>query len=397
MWFWILRDYEAEAGAWAVEVWEITDGRPPDGTEDAYAICGFTAALVTEMSRDGGPEPETLRDAIQSTTQLIHPGMSHPALALCAPLGAIFAGRPEETEHELDKIADHPDPWVRAARQAFLGHLAFNGGDIDRAEVAAETSYAGFHEVGDRWGMGSALVGIAEIAMARGRHAEAVAAVEEAYGYALEGVSPDQGAELLIMVGRARARTGDIERARADIERGMAAAARIGEHGDAANGLVWLSELARREDDLEEARSLLERAMAFIEPRMARIDLGHSTAVTFSKRGCLAEQEGDLVAAAELHEKAMLEAGRISGLPIDRLLATLVEGFAALAAARGEHVRAAELLGTAHTLRGLAETWSLEVDRATAAALAALGGEEFDAAYERGRRASRVEAFALTP
>ena len=54
-WFWILSDYEAEAGSWAVEVWGIVGDGPPPGTHDAYAICGFTAGLVTEMSRDGGP------------------------------------------------------------------------------------------------------------------------------------------------------------------------------------------------------------------------------------------------------------------------------------------------------------------------------------------------------
>ena len=40
-----------------------------------------------------------------------------------------------------------------------------------------------------------------------------------------------------------------------------------------------------------------------------------------------------------------------SPVPIDRPLGPIVEGIAALAAARGEHVRAAELLGCAHTLQ----------------------------------------------
>ena len=95
---------------------------PPPGTEDAYAICGFTAALVTEMSRDGGPKPETPAHGDPEHRPRIGPDTTHPALALCRS-----ARRPaspadmEETERELDKIADHPDPWARAARHAFVG------------------------------------------------------------------------------------------------------------------------------------------------------------------------------------------------------------------------------------------------------------------------------------
>jgi hypothetical protein len=84
-------------------------------------------------------------------------------------------------------------------------------------------------------------------------------------------------------------------------------------------------------------------------------------------------------------------------LPNHPSLAELVEGFAALAAARGEPGRAAELLGLAHTLHGFRDAASLEVARTTAVATAALGAEAFDAAYAAGRGLTRDDAVVLVP
>ncbi|MFB9831874.1 ATP-binding protein, partial [Actinoallomurus acaciae] len=394
-WFWILCDYEAEAGQWAVEVWELVDDRPPPGAEDAYVICGFTASLVQEMSREGGPDPERLREQIEKVIALRTDASTHPVLALCRPLVAILSGDVDLALRELDLIGDHQDPWTRAAGHIFVAFLAGNGGDIDRSARAAAEAHAGFQELGDRWGLVSALAGIAEVHLARGRAEEAIRATEEAYGYTVSGISPDQAASLGILLGRARAMAGDFAGARADLERGARNAERIAEHADAARGWLLLGELARWENDLEQARELIDHAIALIEPKTARLDFGTTAAMVFSKRGSLAEQEGDLAAAARWHDRAMRAIAEIVQMPIDRLIGTLVQGLAALAASRGEHVRAAELLGGAHTLQGEPDPWNLEIERATTAALAALGREAFDEAYARGRRITRDQALAL--
>ncbi|MFC7729432.1 hypothetical protein [Actinomadura keratinilytica] len=78
-------------------------------------------------------------------------------------------------------------------------------------------------------------------------------------------------------------------------------------------------------------------------------------------------------------------------------VATLVEGLAALASARGDHRRAAELLGAARTLHGYHDQASFDVHRTETAATAALGETEYTAAYEKGRRITREAALALTP
>ncbi|MDN3352936.1 BTAD domain-containing putative transcriptional regulator [Actinomadura sp. DC4] len=394
-WFWILLDYEAEAGQWAIEVWKIADGEAPPGAEDAYAICGFTATMVTEMLRDEGPQHDTILDSLQGAVAMVPENSTHPALAICRPLVRIFSGDIDGAFDELDRLAEHPHPWTRAAQHIFRAYLTMSLGDIDQAAEAAAAAYAAFGEVGDRWGMVGALTGMVEVDLVRGRPTEAIRASEEAQSYAAAGISPDQTAALLIQNGRAHVVAGDYAKARALLERGAKAAERISERGDAAGGWIWLSEVARAEGDLDEARSYLDKALTIIEPRKARADFGTSASMVYSKQGCLAEQLGDLDGAEEWHHKALGALDRMITMPIDRLVGTLVHGFAALAAARGEHERAAELLGGAHTLQGVPDSWSLEIDRTTASALSALGRTAFDEAYERGRGMTRAEALAL--
>jgi hypothetical protein len=121
--------------------------------------------------------------------------------------------------------------------------------------------------------------------------------------------------------------------------------------------------------------------------------------MAYSRAGCLAEQEGDLDEAARWHAKALalLAEGAASLLPSNPLLATVVEGLAALAAARGDYAAAAERLGLADALHGFRDVSSLELTRAEAAARAALGEERLAAAYARGRALGRADALAIVP
>jgi hypothetical protein len=175
-------------------------------------------------------------------------------------------------------------------------------------------------------------------------------------------------------------------------------AERIGEPDDQAQGYVEMSEIARRDGDQELARSLLDRALEVIEPLRLRPDMRGVAALAYSKAGCLAEQDGDLAGAAQWHAKALkvLTDSQVALLPTNPALAGVVEGIAALAAARGEPARAAELLGLATALQGYVTPASLEVARAEAAGRAALTEADYDAAYTRGSRLTRADALALT-
>ncbi|HYB85861.1 MAG TPA: BTAD domain-containing putative transcriptional regulator [Streptosporangiaceae bacterium] len=395
-WFWLMRDYDAEAAEWAGAAVEITGGSAPPGLADEYALCRFISAVGAATTSEAGT---ALREALGQMAPLLDAGAKHPLIAVAGPLLAFFSGDQDAGRRGLGAIAQHPDPWVRAGQRAALGHLAIHDGEIDRAAAELAAAYAGFQAVGDRWGMIVCLGGLAEVAMARGEWAEAVRMLEEGREYAAQGLAGNWAEMMLMPLAKARAGLGDLDGARSDLERGVRTAGRIGEHDDQVSGYLALSDLARRDGDLVQARRLLESALEIVESRPRWPIMGPVTARMFGKLGCLTEQEGDLAAAGRWHAKAIEAAAATEAafLPNNPLLAEVVEGVAALAAARGEPARAAELLGLAHSLQGFRDTANLEVTRATAAAAAALGDAAYAAAYAHGQVLTRSDALALVP
>jgi predicted ATPase/DNA-binding SARP family transcriptional activator len=398
-WFWILRDHDAEAAEWAAEVLRLAGDTPPEGMADAYAIC----QVVATISKAVGDPSVDPRQTIEGLSRLDLPAESnHPLLAVATPLMSVLGGDATDARKQLEDAAPHRDPWVGATRRTLVGHLALNDGDIETADAALADGYARFGAVGDRFGQVGCLVGLAQLAVARGRPDETVKLLEQARELA-SLLSGNMAGVIGIAVGEARARAGDVEGAQAELRDGIRSAELAGELDDAATGYVQLAELARRADDLAGARELLDSAQAIVETRARRPDMSAVAATVSSKFGCVAEQEGDLAGAAKWQERALGMLGdsavAVPILPNNRTLAGVVDAIAALAAARSEHARAAELLGMAHALQGFSDAWSLEVARTTAAARAALGDADFEAAYARGRNRDsvRAEALALRP
>jgi len=402
-WFWILRDYDAEAGEWAAEVLRLAGETPPEGLSEEHAICQIVATMTKAMTDPSG-DP---RQAVEVLGRLALPAEpDHPLLAIAAPMLTFLGGSAEDAYKQLQALPEHRDPWVTATRRSMTGHLALNEGDIEYAAVDLADGMARFEELGDRFGLVGCLVGLAQVAIARNHPGEAVRALEQARENAT-ALAGNMGGILGIGLGEARARAGDIERARADLQDGLRSAELAGELDDAASGYVQLAELARHAGDLAGAGDLLRSALAMAESRLHRPDMFAVAATTFSRLGCIAEQEGDLAGAAAWQQRAIdvlsgssasqdqPEQPLIAILPINRTLAAVVDAIAALAAARGEHARAAELLGLAHALQGFSDAWSLEVARATASARTALGDAAFDAAYARGRARDHARAAAL--
>jgi len=396
-WFWLMRDYEAEAGEWAAEVHELAGDQVPPGLADAYALCHVLATMT--MIANGSDLPnDVLLDTLRTAVEIAGPDTQHPLLRLATPMLVFFSGDSERGLRELRSLGDRPDPWVRAAALASAGHLAMNGGQLDQAAADLTQSLEVFTGVGDRWGLVVSLAGLAEVALARDDPDEAVRLLEEGRAIALAGLHSNFADMMLIKLGQARARQGNTDAARADLERGVHIAERIGEKDDAASGYLELAALARQLGDLDRARELIGQAVESAEANHARPGMTSIAITGYSKLGCLDEQQGDLASAATWHAKAASMVGEREDvfLPNHPVAATVAEGCAALAAVRGQHHRAAELLGLAHTLHGFRDAASPEVRRATAQSSAALGADEFGAAYATGQRLTRADLAALS-
>ncbi|MFG2846360.1 BTAD domain-containing putative transcriptional regulator [Kitasatospora sp. NPDC048296] len=396
-WYWITHNQLAEAHGWAVAVRELAGERPPaDAPElaDAYALCTFLAVLMVEGP--DGPEAaaEARQQAVRTALKCLPERPGHPALHLARPVAALFLNDAAGAERELLAVRESAaDPWVRAITRVCLGYLAFNAGRIDTALAELREGYAGFRRLGEHWGMNVARGGLMDLALIRGDGAEAVRLGQEAYAYAVRG-GPESGTLTLIQLGRARAESGEVALGLEEIRQGVRASERVGEFGNAVEGHVALSRLARAAGDLPAARPPLTRALELLETMAAGNNSVRAVALTYSQLGCLSEQEGDLAAAAQWHAKAVRELGR-EGIVHQQAAAAVLEGVAALAAARGEDERAAELLGAAHTLHGYRDGRSPEVRRATERITAALDPAVLDAAYERGRQVPAERALAL--
>ncbi|GLZ15246.1 SARP family transcriptional regulator [Actinomadura sp. NBRC 104425] len=395
-WFWFIRDMEMEVGGWPLAICDMVgDAVPPDLREE-YAICMFLAVTANEMKDGPGFTQEAMRNIVERLLPLVPPNTRHPLLSLAEPLSHLVAGRFDLAAEALAEIERHPQPWARAMGLVVRGELGLYSGEIDAAFADITAGYRGFRDLGDRLGMQIGLGGLIQVALARGQAETALRLVEEALGYTIQGVNPDQGASFRVHLGRIRAQIGDVQGGREEIERAIRTLERIGEHADAAGGYLTLCELSRSTGDTATARRMLDAAYALVEPRMVRADFVQVAALTLSKLGCLAAQEGDLSAAAHWHGRAM-DVARDAVWLSNQSIATLVEGLAALASARGDHRRAAELLGTARTLHGYHDQASFDVRRTEAAATAALGETEYASANDKGRRVTREAALTLTP
>ncbi len=394
--FWAMRDYDAEASEWAAEALKAAGDSPPAGLAGAYAICTIIAAISGFAANPGAGAGE-----LQGTLRrLVLPsGTDDPLLALIAPMLAVFTGEEERARRELSALSGHPDPWVRAARHMFAGHFAISDGDIDAAAAEFGAGDVLIREIGDRFVQIGCLTGLAQVALAQGQPADAVRSLEQVQKFADEGLTGNLGKTMRIPLGWARVLAGDVAAARCDLEEGVRLSEKAGELDDAAHGYIHLAEIARREGDLAGARDLLGQALEIVETHDGRPDMSAAAATTFTRLGCVAEQEGDLAGAARWHQRALgqLSHGLAAILPSNPALAMVIEGIAALTAARGQHVRAAELLGLAHRLQGFRNTASLEVARAQAAIDGVLSAAEADAAVARGRGWGRAEALAVTP
>jgi predicted ATPase/DNA-binding SARP family transcriptional activator len=401
-WFWMMRNHESDATQWATEVGELLDRvghRVPEELREAEQICtGMlrVSALIRERPNEVGVIAESLLDIVPPTAVRAR----HPILAMARPVAGILTSRgleSSESQAELDALAEHPDPWVRAARLSYAGLVELHNARPEQAEKLLGAGYAAFTAQGDRLGLTFTLVMLTEFSLARGRFREALLRAQEAYRYASDGLSDDSGSIMLIKVGQARALTGEVEAGRRLMAQAAANAERLGEFGEAASGHSELAALALRLGDRAEARRRLARAAELIDAQDDSRRAGFVGSTLLARRAHLAALDGEFEVARGLLREAV-ELVR-NGPPLSFMagLDEIVRGLAALAGLQGDHMRAAELLGSAFSVVGMDNLSSYSGPATRSAALAALGEEAFAKAYERGRRLQKSELLALEP
>src|SRR5580704_16230107 len=108
-WFWILRDFDAEAREWSAEALRVAGDTPPDGLSEEYAICLIVATMTKTMNDPSGDPGQAFR-VLSRMTLPAEP--DHPLLAMAAPMLTFIGGDTEGAYKQLRDLPGHRDPWV---------------------------------------------------------------------------------------------------------------------------------------------------------------------------------------------------------------------------------------------------------------------------------------------
>ncbi|MFE7097942.1 AfsR/SARP family transcriptional regulator [Streptomyces erythrochromogenes] len=270
-WFWWLRNYRGEGAEWTTRILALTPARPREGTPAYWRrmrLQVFDMFLLAESNsaeRFRTPEYRDLAVHIKaafrhgSPETAVFPGILWPATSF-------LTGDVLEFHADLDQAVEncrrHAGEWELGVVLMLRTHVAIDvtGGlptvDADLAELHAIAQ-----RVGDRWTRAQVASAAGEIALSRGRYAEARTEFEECLRLAREVGAHVEAPFAIARIAEAAYSAGDLD----DAERLLAEA---DEEADQHGGVYDVSAYARllaallalRRGDADRARTECELA-----------------------------------------------------------------------------------------------------------------------------------------
>ncbi|MER7000781.1 BTAD domain-containing putative transcriptional regulator [Streptomyces sp. NPDC000410] len=391
-WYWILRGRLGEGLRSVTAALALPGGDPA-----LRARAGVWRAGLAVLTGDGTDRVARFEEALARCEKEGDPALvawarwflSH---ALCGT-GDFLAGE-ELTEASLDGFRELGERWGEAAALADRSVQRLLRGDLAGAEGDAGRSVELFGDVGDACGRLWSVYPLAAVAEIHGDYGRAArrwqGGLDTAEAFGLH----TQAADLLSGLGRTALLTGDLAGAREHHERSRRLAAELGFRAGEINAEVGLGLGARREGLLDEAEAHMRTVLDWHR----QVGLDGANALMLAELGFVAELRGDAEAALALHEEGYATA-LTTGDP--RAVALALEGLAAAHALAGRPSVTALLLGAATAARAasgapLPPAERADVDRAGAAATAALGEPAFTKAFARGERLGPEAAHAAS-
>ncbi|MEU6742307.1 AfsR/SARP family transcriptional regulator [Streptosporangium sandarakinum] len=385
-WYWWLRGHRAEGARRAREAVGL-----PAGDEDPRLLA-LARAAYGYNALSAGVTLDAARAALDEVVRLAReelPRPWHPSVALAGTVAALFGGGPVG-EPDFGEMFAHPDPWVTHCAHLMRGVAHLSAGRVAEAGTDLRAALDGFERTGDRWGVGNALAGLAELDLLHGDSARALGRVRESIRRMEEIGAVD---EVTFMRGRLAVGLHlEGERAAAEeaMEKSLMRALESGDRMTAVPLLVARGDFARRDGDLERARRHYAEAAGLLDRET--VTPPQLYAVLDTALGLLAEQEGDLPRTRRLLGTALAKAVESRETA---LLVPVLVGFAGAALTGGDPGAAAVLLGGAAAARGTDAVVDFDHARVTERAVAALGREEFSRRHGHGRALPREEIIDL--
>ncbi|HEY2670332.1 MAG TPA: hypothetical protein VGJ07_08130 [Rugosimonospora sp.] len=298
----------------------------------------------------------------------------------------MLAGRPREAFTLLAANLRDDDPWRRSAAMLVRGILRLGTGRVRPAGADLERAVSGFREIGERSGLGQALLMLADIANHDGDPARALALIEEASVLLNPSMSGEDGHLLFARLAGARAQSGDLEGARTELVRARSVLPAGSSVSAESHVLMVEADLARRAGDPDSAIALYESLRADLAGEPHEVGRQQRAMVTCLLARLLAER-GDRARVGDLLREALAVLG---DSPDVGILLQIIEGFVMV---EEDPVRVATIAGSVPAIRG---GWAAPgvpsegIAGVLERARTALGDAGYEAAYAAGRAMDRA-------
>ncbi|MGW7079099.1 BTAD domain-containing putative transcriptional regulator [Streptomyces sp. NPDC054866] len=382
-WYWGIRGMSTQFETFLIEVLTFDEALP--GRE--RAAFRVVRLMAGTPGAAGGGDDVPVRTLIEDCERA-GAGEFHPALLLWIPLLAFLTGNADLGESGLRRASERPEPWVRASAHWARDFVLTTRGEQPAGAESRRAALRGFEAVGDRWGIGLALLAVGGDHSLRGEHGEAIAAYARAVT-----VSTELGAEDDLFNSRARLaaerlRGGDREGALRDIHAARRQAKERGYRRMEAEMLFSLADLHRRSGEPEQAELILDRLDTVADRLTLPEDMARDLIAGARAANRLAR--GDAAGARELLPRAVGGAfarGEVADI------ARAAELLAHLLLLEGDPAGAAAVLGMSQVVRGVFDEGDPQLGELVAEIVGRLGAEGYEAAYGRGAGLPREDVL----
>jgi predicted ATPase len=381
VWYWQMFGRHEDAVYWMGEVLAL----PAEG-HTLKRDCAEAVLLLNRMARQPAAVPNASAERDAQLRALAERLLAYPSLpGLAAALTAVTLFFLRENDRSLviiQRLVDGADAWLAGLARLFRAQISENDGNLDQVRVDVAAALECFDQVGDRWGVATALPMNALLRQYDGDLDGALDDLRRARAVAGEFGSLDLNDEIFIDL-----RWMDLQMRRGDFDAAieMIAAARERALRASVPEMVILinaleAGMWARIGDLDRAEGLLEVAEAEM---LTEFPFGgdHGQALISSMRALICLQRGDGPGAEVALVRAYAAAVESRDMPILSMVAVSAAGLAAL---YGQHREAAVLLGAAARLRGAHDWTDMQIDVLSRAARASLGEDRFADAYQTG-------------
>ena len=383
-WYWTARGEHATSSDWLLRAADLPGEAPPA----ARAVCLVVGAIGGTAA--GGDFGTLTRRMTEARTLPLGDWSEHPLLILLEPIAAMLSDDEAEAFRLLDTMPEPADPWARATRHFLTSMLYENEGRFDEHRDSLKKAVEGFREVGERWGLATAMSAVGSLRLTDGDLAGSVAAYDEAHRLMAEITAHEDATYTRTRLATVYARSGDTARARAELTAARDEAERSGSRLGLLGADIGLCDLARQDGDLIEARRLAESVLQHAEH--LRGGPPQAIAMVLAMIATLDADEGDTQLGRDRIHQAVTVPAADRDMPVMGAIA-LAAAYVELRA--GDPERSARVFGAALALRGTEELGNPQVDLLRRDLTAALGAAELDRLYTDGAALPRQQALGL--